>query len=373
MIPIYKPYIEKYKESAIYTIQEEWISNHGIFVNLASEKLNEIFGIKYNILMNNGTAATHCLLLALKYKHPQVKKVYVPNHVFIAPLNCAVQEYGIENVEILRSSKDDVNFCQNEEYLNSLDKDSAILIVHNLGYIIDVEHIKQIRPDIVLIEDNCEGIFGKHGDSYSGTTTLCSALSFYGNKTITSGEGGCFMTNDIDVYNHIKVIYSHGMSEKRYVHHKQGFNYRMTNIQAALLYDQLNDIEHILNLKLQLFNRYNTLLEKELSDYKDTIFSLVPSHNTTHSLWMYTLFIKNLDYNHFENFMIEQNIQVRPLFYDVHEHTHLKEIKKDTLVTSPLFSIGFMLPSYPSITEKEQTYIAVCIKNYIVMRGSSVH
>lgn len=370
MIPIYKPYIEKYKESAISTIKDEWISNHGIFVNLASEKINEFFGIKYNILMNNGTAATHCLMLALKYKHPEVTKVYVPNHVFIAPLNCAVQEYGIENVEVLRNSEDDVNFCQTEEYLNSLDKMSAILIVHNLGYIIDVERIKQIRPDIILIEDNCEGIFGKHGNSYSGTTSLCSALSFYGNKTITSGEGGCFMTNDIDVYNHIKVIYSHGMSEKRYVHNKHGYNYRMTNIQAAFLYDQLNDIEHILHLKQKLFDRYDILLGKELSEYTNTIFKLKQTNNTKHSLWMYTLFIKNLDYSHFENFMVEQNIQVRPLFYDVHDHEHLKLIKKDDLVKSSLFSNGFMLPSYPSITEKEQTYIAVCIKNYIIMRGS---
>lgn len=372
MIPIYKPYLEKYKESAISTIKDEWISNHGIFVNLASEKINEIFGVKYNILMNNGTAATHCLMLALKYKHPHIKKVYVPNHVFIAPLNCAVQEYGIENVEVLRSSEHDVNFCQTEEYLKSLEENSALLVVHNLGYIVDVGRIKQIRPDIVIVEDNCEGIFGKHGDTYSGTTTLCSALSFYGNKTITSGEGGCFMTNDIDLYNHIKVIYSHGMSETRYVHHKQGYNYRMTNIQAALLYDQLNDIEHILRLKSQVFERYDTLLNNELSEYMDTVSKLNPGENTTHSLWMYTLFMKDLDYHSFEQFMTEQNVQVRPLFYDVHDHEHLKEMKKDSLVSSSLFSNGFMIPSYPSITEKEQTYIAVCIKNYIITRGSSV-
>lgn len=368
MIPIYKPYIEKYKESAISTIQDEWVSNHGIFVNLVSEKINELFGVKYSILINNGTAATHCLMLALKFKYPTISKIYVPNNVFIAPINCAVQEYGQENVEILCSSEDDLNFCQTKEYLQSLDKNSAILVVHNLGYIVDVDRIKRIRPDIILVEDNCEGIFGKHGTTYSGTTTLCGALSFYGNKTITSGEGGCFMTNDIEIYNHIKVIYSHGMSNKRYIHNKHGYNYRMTNVQAALLYDQLNDIEHILSLKKKVFDTYDTLLEKELSQYSSQLFKIIPKKNTTHSLWMYTLFINNLHYEDFEKFMTDQNIQIRPLFFDVHDHAHLKKITKDNTIQNELFKNGFMLPSYPSITEKQQTYIALCIKNYLVQK-----
>ena len=83
MIPIYKPYLEKYKESAKEAIESEWISNHGMYVDLASKLLCEILGVKYCILMNNGTSATHSLYKALKYKYPTIKKIYIPNNVFI--------------------------------------------------------------------------------------------------------------------------------------------------------------------------------------------------------------------------------------------------------------------------------------------------
>ena len=148
MIPIYKPYLSEYKKSAIECINEEWVSNHGIYVNLSSDIIKNIFNVKYTILMNNGTSATHCLLLAIKYKYPEVKTIYVPNNVFIAPINCAIKEYGIDNVEILKTTDKGVNFCTDEEYLSSLKKNSAILIVHNLGYIVDVDRIKSIRPDV---------------------------------------------------------------------------------------------------------------------------------------------------------------------------------------------------------------------------------
>src|SRR5438445_748891 len=116
MIPIYKPYLSKYKESAIDAINSEWVSNHGKYIDLST--------------------------------------------------------------------------------------------------------IKLIRPDIILIEDNCEGFFGKYNNTYTGASqsVYCTSISFYGNKIITSGEGGCFVTNDDGAYEYIKRVYSHGMTEIRYVH-----------------------------------------------------------------------------------------------------------------------------------------------------------
>lgn len=79
MIPIYIPYIDKYKKSAEVAINTSWISNYGIFIKNSEDKLKNLLNIKHCILMNNGTAATHCLLLALKYKYPNIKKIYIPN------------------------------------------------------------------------------------------------------------------------------------------------------------------------------------------------------------------------------------------------------------------------------------------------------
>ena len=82
------------------------------------------------------------------------------------------------------------------------------MLVHNLGGIIDVDRIKKIRPDIILMEDNCEGLFGKYHNVFTGTSKniLSASVSFYGNKTITTGEGGAFMTHDKEVYEYIKRV-----------------------------------------------------------------------------------------------------------------------------------------------------------------------
>ena len=268
MFSVYKPYLEKYKKSAHEAIDTEWISNHGIYVELASNELKNKIQCKECILMNNGTAATHCLFLALKYKYPNISKIYLPNNVFIAAYNCGLMEYPKEIFEIMKINEETLNIDTNEEYIKSLEENSAIVIVHNLGNIVNIPRLKRLRPDIIIIEDNCEGIFGKYEGNYTGSCeeVLASAVSFYGNKTITTGEGGAFLTNNKEIYDFIKNIYSHGMSEERYIHNYLGYNYRMTNLQAAFLYEQMKDIDHILSKKKEVFNNYykylNNLIEK---------------------------------------------------------------------------------------------------------------
>lgn len=361
MIPIYKPYIAKYKISAIDAIDTEWISNHGKYINLASEKLKYIVGSKYCILMNNGTSATHCIFKALKFKYPTIKKIYVPNNVFVAPWNCALMEYPELMIEVMKINKNTLNIDTSEEYINSLDYNSAICIVHNLGNIVNIPKLKKIRPDIIFIEDNCEGLFGKYENKYSGTASLCSAVSFYGNKTITTGEGGAFFTDDVDIYNYINSIYSHGMTNKRYIHCHIATNFRMTNIQAAFLYDQLNDIEHILYLKNRIFDTYTTHLKQLIDSNK--IKLLDQEINTVHSKWMYSIIVMSKKYEDIEEFMKLHNIEVRPIFYDIHEHSHLTNISKhDTTVTK---YCGILLPSFPELTYEEQLHIVNTLNNYL--------
>jgi perosamine synthetase len=260
MINIYNPNIKKYSESAIHAIQTGWISNHGEYIEKATTKLKETLGSNYCILMANGTCATHCLFLSIKYKYPHINKIYVSNNSYVAAYNSALMIYPIE---VMKMDIHTWNICTDEEYIQTLDTNSAILIVHNLGNIINVPRLKKIRPDIIFVEDNCEGIFGKYNSQYSGTSedTLCSSMSFYGNKIITTGEGGAFLTQHLDIYNYIKKVYSQGMSNIRYLHDVHAYNYRMTNIEAAFLYDQLNDITNILDLKRKVYETYEFLLK----------------------------------------------------------------------------------------------------------------
>lgn len=369
MIPIYKPLIEPYSKSAKDAIESSWISNYGIYIDLSSKLLCDILGVKYCILMNNGTSATHCLYKALKFKYPNISKIYIPNNVFVAPWNCGIQEYNLSVFEVMKMNPKTLNICTDEDYILSLESNSAVVIVHNLGNIINVPRLQRIRPDIVFLEDNCEGLFGKYESKYSGSSpiTLCSAVSFYANKTITTGEGGAFFTNDIDVYKYIKTFYSHGMSETRYVHSLIGTNYRMTNIQAAFLYDQLNDLQNLLEKKNKIYTNYLKFVEKLGS----VVYTLEIEDLTEHSQWMFSLFFKDIKfvYSHFENFMSQKNIQVRPIFYDIRVHQQLSSIN---IKESPLEIHGFMLPSYPSLSELEQKFIIQCIQEYIQLYSNSV-
>lgn len=361
MMPIYKPYISKYKSSAIDAINSEWISNHGKYIKLASDKLKTILGNKYCILMNNGTSATHCLFKALKFKYPNITKIYVPNNVFIAPWNCCLMEYPETIMEVMKMDSRTLNIDVSEEYIKSLDINSAVCIVHNLGNIINVPRLKRLRPDLVFIEDNCEGLFGKYEGKYSGTASLCSAVSFYGNKTITTGEGGAFFTDDDEIYNYINSIYSHGMTSKRYVHCYIATNFRMTNIQAAFLYDQLNDIEHILHLKSNIFNTYNKFLSTLIESSKIKLFT--NENNTEHSKWMYSVIIPSKTYKEIDEIMKANKIEIRPVFYNINEHTHLKNIlnRFDNSDVDDVISSSIILPSFPDLSESEQFIICKSI------------
>ena len=367
MIPIYKPYLSKYKTYPIDAINSEWISNHGKYIELATNKFKEITHAKHVILMANGTVATHCLFISLRYKYPNITKIYVPNNVYVAVYNCALMEYTVDNLEVLKINEDTWNMNDEVDYLMSLESNSAIVIVHNLGGIINIDRIKEIRPDIVFIEDNCEGLFGKYNGKYTGTSDsiLCSSVSFYGNKTITTGEGGAFITNDDDIYNYIKRIFSQGMSSKRFIHDVHAYNYRMTNVQAAFLYEQLNDIKCILDLKERIFHNYTKLLHDEITDNKICIQSV--DSNCERANWMFAIRIMNNNktIEQLDKYFIENGIEIRPFFYPYHAHEHLKRLinqTKDYSISDNLNKNIIMLPSYPELTLQQQEYIVTKIK-----------
>ena len=359
MINIYEPNIKKYHTEAIKAINSGWISNHGEYINIALNKLNDILHSKYSILLSNGTCATHCLFLAIKFKYPEIKKIYVPNNAYVAAWNSALMVYNIEQLEVMKMNLDTWNIETNENYIQSLDKNAAVLIVHNLGNIINVHRLKNLRPDLIFVEDNCEGLFGKYNGIYSGTSddSLCSSMSFYGNKIITTGEGGAFLTNHQDVYEHIKKVYSQGMSNTRYLHEVHAYNYRMTNIQAAFLYDQLNDIDNILSIKKQIFENYESLLQPLISSGKIVLFK--KENNTENAHWIFAIRIignkKSIEET--TDFFKSNNVDIRPFFYPINKHGHLTSIENNDEISLLLNKEIIMIPSSPNITIEEQKQV----------------
>ena len=363
MIPIYEPFLEPYKNSARDAIESGWISNHGQYVEKATQKLKEVLGVKYAILMSNGTVASHCLFKSLKFKHPNITKIYVPNNVYVAAWNAVLMEYPKEMLEVLPIDTNTWNMVEDEEFLMSLEPNSALLVVHNLGNIVNVPWINRVRPDLVIVEDNCEGIFGKYEGESSGCSeySLCSAVSFYGNKTITTGEGGAFLTNDYEIYTYIKKVYSQGMSDKRYIHDTHAYNYRMTNVQAGFLYDQLCDIDTILERKKKVFDTYNVLL-------KDKVELQIVMPQTQRANWMYAIRVKGNKLSPEETFLFckKEGVETRPFFYSYEHHHHLSDLPTNKNINleeaNKLNKEVIMIPSSPMITYEQQLKVVECIE-----------
>lgn len=256
MIPVYKPFLPPQSLSYAHdALDSSWISSIGKYINLAQEKLQDILNVKFVMLTNNGSSATHLVAKSLEFKHKDIKKIIIPNNVYIAAINAFLFE---NNYQLKAEDCDFKTWNINESCLEQTDFDStALLIVHNLGNIINVPEIKKAFPKVITVEDNCEGLFGKYNNYYSGTQSLASSISFYGNKNITCGEGGAFITNDQDVFEYAKCLCGQGQSEKRFVHNLLGYNYRLSNVQAAIIYGQLQVLDQILEMKQKVFLKYN--------------------------------------------------------------------------------------------------------------------
>jgi perosamine synthetase len=352
---IYK--LNNSKDYILDTINNNWLTFTGEYVNKCEEKLKEIFKVKHVLLTNNGTSATHCIIKSIKFKYPKCNKLYIQNNCYIAAYNMALLEFSETQLEILPIDDNTWNLDLN--YINQIEKNSALLVVHNIGNILPIQKIKELRPDIIIIEDNCEGFMGEYNNKMSGTECLASSISFFSNKHITCGEGGAFITNDTDIYNKIVKFARQGITDKKYIHNMFAFNYKLNNMQAALLYSQLELLEEIIFKKKKLFKLYNKLLNK----YSDKISIQKIEENTIHSYWLYGIkFLKNINYNEIEEYFLKNNIEIRPFFYDFRLHEHLKNIKSNDIIKNNNI---ILLPLHPNLTEYDINYIISLIDKYL--------
>jgi perosamine synthetase len=359
MISIYEPDIQQYSHCAMEAIKSGWISNHGKYVEQAITALRELLGVKHVILMSNGTCATHCLFIALKHKYPHIEKIYVPNNCYVAAWNACFMEYDHSVVEVLSMNEKTWNAD-----LLAADKGSAVLVVHNLGNIVNVPALKRQRPDLVFIEDNCEGFSGKYEGAYSGTASLCSSISFYGNKIITTGEGGAFITNDDDVYDHVRKVYSQGMSSTRYVHNVHAYNYRMTNVQAAFLYEQLQSFDAIISKKRAVFETYKELLAPLIREGRVALMESEP--DTENACWIFAVRIFGATIEKTVPFFGARGVDIRPFFYPIGAHAHLKTVRaNEDAVSLRLNEEVIMIPSSPNIRREDQQKVVQTVCEFI--------
>lgn len=356
MIPVYKPYLTN--QAKIYAneaLESTWISSNGKFLDLITDKLQDLLNVKHVLPVMNGTAAMHLVAKGLSYK-TKCKNIYVPNNVFIAAINPFLydKEYNLYSLDAdKRTWNLDLKLLDIALSDIKPEDNFAVLIVHNIGNIINVPELKRKYPHVHFVEDNCEGLFGKYEGKYTGTESLISAVSFFGNKTITCGEGSVVMTNDSDVYEYIKLLRGQGQGSTRFVHEELGYNYRMTNVQAAILLSQLEALPEILDKKADIFYYY-----KMFCSASDRFKPQKIDPNTEMANWMFGVYFENSPgYFVVEKFFRERGIEIRPMFYPLSSHSHLVKSPYislwDETVAKDLNNNCFILPSYPDLTATE--------------------
>lgn len=365
MIPIYKPYFPpNCLNFAHDAINSTWVSSQGKYISMVSEKLQELLGVKYVLPVNNGTSACHLVAKCVAEKK-HIHEVIVPNNVYVAAWNAFLFDFNYDLHAI------DANLTTWNVDLENLAiaiesrPQAAVLIVHNVGNIINVPALQRRFPNTTFIEDNCEGFLGQYEGAQTGTASFASSISFFGNKNITCGEGGAFLTNDEEAYHFAKTTHSQGQSSQRFVHDKLGYNYRMTNIQAALLYGQLQIIPDILEMKYIVFEKYRHALK----DREDVLIQ-ISEPNTQHANWMMGIRIPgHKNYQNAELYFKSNGIEIRPMFYPISAHSHLVDNyvvswdSCDNAIT--LNEECFVLPSYPELTSEEQAHILQTLENYL--------
>ena len=353
-IPIVEPVLQgKELEYVTDCVSTGWISSQGKYVKRFEENFSNYTGADHALSVSNGTVALHLALVALGINNGD--EVIVPDLTFASPLN-AVLYVGAKPVIL---DVDPNTACLNVELVEGAitEKTKAVIPVHLYGHPVDMSPLMKIaqKYDLKVIEDCAEAVGSYYNGQHVGCFGDAATFSFFGNKTITTGEGGMILFKKQTVFEKAQLLRDHGMSkEKRYWHEEIGYNYRLTNLQAAVGVAQLERADHLVSQKRWMAEIY----EDRLKD--SHLFSLPGEYgDVVNSYWLYTIYLKNSNEETRDSIidrLRDYGIQSRPVFYSMHR---MPPYQKYALCTSQYnYSIslsngGISLPSSSSVTLDE--------------------
>lgn len=359
MIPIAKPQIGIEEKNAVMKVLESGIIAEGPRVSEFESSFAQFLGVKYATAVNSGTAALHVSLLA--HGIGAGDEVITSPFTFIASSN-SILFCGAKPV--FADIEYDTFNIDPEKILEKItSKTKAILPVHLYGHPADMKAISEIANDhnLVIIEDACQAHAAKFNGRYAGTFGTGN-FSFYPTKNMTTGEGGIITTNDAKVHERIRLLKSHG-SKQRYLHEILGYNFRMTDIAAAIGIEQLKKLNYFTK-KRQENAAY---LNSELNDIPG-IMAPVTRKNCEHVFHQYTIRVTGdcrLERDSLSKILNENGIGTGihyPL--PVHKQPYYKELGyKDNLPIAEKASKEVLsLPVHPAVSKADMDLIVTTIR-----------
>ena len=325
-IPLHEPkFIGNEKKYLNECIDSAFVSSVGKFVDEFEEKIANYTGAKYAVATSNGTSALHIALLLANVTEND--EVITQPLTFVA--TCNAISYCDANPIFIDVDKDTMGlspsslqvylekntFIKSQQCINNRTGKviKASVAMHTFGHPCRIDKIKDIcdKYYINLIEDAAESLGSFYKDKHTGTFSQMGVMSFNGNKIITAGGGGCFITNDKELAKRAKHLTTTAKVPHKweYTHDMVGYNYRMPNLNAALIVAQLEQLENFLNHKRNLANRYAEFFNL------NTIKFIVEPKNSKSNYWLNAVILK--DEKQRDLFLEETNskgVMTRPIW-----------------------------------------------------------
>ncbi|AGA70606.1 putative PLP-dependent enzyme possibly involved in cell wall biogenesis [Desulfitobacterium dichloroeliminans LMG P-21439] len=381
-IPLSVPNLKgKELEYVTHAVEAEWISTGGPYVNDFELKVAEYVKVKGAVSCQNGTSGLHIALLVCGVTRED--EVIVPTLTFIAAVN-PVKYIGAEPIfmdcddSLTMDANKLLEFCQNEcsfidrKLINNKTQKhiKVVLVVHVFGNMANMEKIMAIAEqyNLKVVEDATEAIGtyyteGIYTGKFAGTIGSFGVYSFNGNKIITTGGGGMIVSNDEALLKEAKHLTTQAKSnELYYTHDEIGYNYRMTNLQAALGLAQLEQLESFIKIKEENYNLYKEKIQEipglSLLDFKSGIRS---------NYWFYALKCDrecSLSRDEIIQYLLSKNIQSRPIWGLISEQkpyltSRTYKIEKAKHYLACIVNI----PCSTNLAKEDALYVVECLRN----------
>jgi perosamine synthetase len=358
-IPIYQPSLNGNEKKYVNEcIDSSWISSRGDFIKRFEDDFVKLIGVNHAVSVSNGTVALHLALVTLGIG--QGDEVIVPSFTYIASVStichAGATPVFVDSIEATWQ----MNPADVRKKITP--KTRAIMVVHLYGHPCEMDELVAIAKEhnIFIIEDCAEAFGSKYKEKHVGSFGDIACFSFYGNKTITTGEGGMVVTNDETLWDRAYHLRMHGLAKYReYWHDVLGFNYRMTNICAAIGLAQLEKSDEKIEKKRKLADTYTKLLSKY------PVTPHIETENVFHTYWMYSILVESPEVrDELREHLKSNGIETRPTFYPVHTMPMFSQKYQKLPVAEFLGWRGINLPSYPDLKEDEIKFICDSIGKF---------
>lgn len=325
-----------------------WISSTGKYVIQFEEDFSKYCGVKYGVAVSNGTVALHLALSALGVGEGD--EVIVPDITFAATINAVI--YTGAKPVIVDVEED--GWCMDpDEVEKAITANTKVIIpVHIYGQPCDMGRICEIasKHQLHIVEDCAEAHGAEWDGRKVGSFGEISCFSFFGNKVITTGEGGMCITNSEELDKRMRILRDHGMSkERKYYHEMVGFNYRMTNMQAAIGVAQLERIDDILDWRLQLEEQYR----EKFSGIDGVIMQRNDLPARSKIAWLVSILVDDSKRNKILEVLNKNRIDARSFFVPLSEMGIYRKYARECRRSKMISNMGLNLPTTYEIKARD--------------------